>query len=162
MKFKKHYGFIALALLASQSYAEVYVGLGVGSTSGSGWTGESIAFSLGNKFDSGFLLELGLTDLGDREEWPNESVNGVSLEAAYSVDVDKLNFNFGGGLYFYDEEAVTGDASYKDSQSVPVATVAGEYKLTDRVAIRAELRKFYLNNSLGSPNRLSASLIYNF
>lgn len=157
-------GFLTILAFSSAAASESYVGLGGSITSGSGWSGESPEIIFGRSFRSGFTLESGFYEIGSRDSFRDEESKGVSIEAGYSYKFlnEKSHLNLGGGLYLYNSQYRTGDASYEDYDLAPMLSVSYRYKLRESLSARLKYSKYILDNNFGSPNRLSATLIYSF
>lgn len=161
---KKILGFMAILTLSSAAASESYVGLGGSITRGSGWSGESPELVFGRSFRSGFTLESGVYSIGSRDSFREEDAKGISIEAGYSLTFlsGKSYLSMGGGLYLYNSQYRTGDAGYKNYELAPMFSVSYRYKLKEHLSARLKYSKYILDNSFGSPNRLSATLVYSF
>ena len=161
---KKVLGFLVFLTLSSAAASESYVGLGGSITNGSDWSGESPEIVFGHSFSSGFSLESGAYDIGSRDSWRGEEAKGVSIEAGYSFSfLDKKNhLTFGGGFYLYRSKYRTGDAFYEDYDLAPMLSMSYRYKLGTNLSARLKYAEYFLANNFGSPNRLSATLMYSF
>lgn len=161
---KKILGFLAMIALSSTAVSESYIGLGGSVTRGSGWSGESPEIIFGHSFRSGFALEAGVYDIGSRDSPRDEEAKGISIEAGYSFNFinEKSYLNFSSGLYLYNSKYRTGDAFYEEYDLAPMLSMSYRYKFKRRFSIRLKYSKYFLENNFGSPNRLSATLMYSF
>jgi hypothetical protein len=159
---KKAIGLTFLLALPSMAFAETYLGAGVGSTGGYHWGDEALEVVLGHSYESGFVLEGAIFELGERDTWREESAKGIAIDGGYKVNKGPVEFGAGAGLYLYSADSSAGDSSSSDLSTAPIIYFSGSYPVSEKVDVRLKLRKLFLSDSFGSPTRLSLTVSYKF
>lgn len=160
---KQWIGIFLLLTLPSAALAQTYVGVGAGSVSGDGWSGNAPEVFIGHSLTSGWQVEFGFYDLGSRSSSRQEEATGLlAMELGYSLANEIGYLNFAGGVYAYHSEYHTGDAFYGEVGTAPVLSVSSGYFVSNNLTVRIKYGKYFLENDFGSPSRVSAAVAYSF
>ena len=149
-------------LYTKLSVADPFVVVGQGAIDGDGWSGSMTELGIGYAFSKQWNIESSWLDLGERDEWRDDKIRGLSIEGKYYQNFGDLKLSYGIGPYIYSSDYSTGDAGYKDYSIGNSASMAAGYSISDSVLMRLKASKIFLDNASGDPNYLTLGVVYSF
>jgi hypothetical protein len=161
------YRFISILsfiLISHISFAESYIGAGMGSNSSGSWdSSASPEVWVGYRFGNKFALESSYIDLGQSESWTNETISGISLDAVYIQSVtDNISFSGSGGVYIYQQDYATGDYYASELEQGFSVAVSALYNFNTQFSVKLQARKLLIDTYNDGPVRIVLGINYSF